>query len=135
MKILSYSLFCFLFGFLGMCGDETCLSKDDDYIDISCIVKVTIVDKDNGINCGPYTVVFQKHHYGGTWSDQMKYDFKGCYVDAEVTYIGREQVPDHVVDMKTEDDYLVFYLFDDSDNVLTTYEYGANRIKADTHSG
>jgi len=51
----------------------------------------------------------------------MNYDFNECYQDGEVTYIGRQSIIDYVVDFKTEDDYLLLYLYDGSNNELTNY--------------
>jgi len=126
MKVISYSLFCFILCSIELCDSaDECQDKDDKFPNFNCIIKVTIIDTEDGENCGPYSVMFTKYHCGGGASNQMNYDFNDCYQDGEVTYIGRQSIINHAVDFKTGDDYLLFYLYDSSDNELTSYQYGA----------
>jgi len=58
MKILSYSLFYFIFCFMGIC--ERSIECEENIIpSFNCDVNVSVIDTENGINCGPYGVEFE----------------------------------------------------------------------------
>ena len=109
--------------FLGLCEDEdNCKVLDDQMVDFDCIIKVAIVDTENGENCGPYGVEFEKYHCGGGASSLMSYGFNGCYEDGGITYLSRSSVINYSVFMEAEEDYILFKLKDASQKILTTYK-------------
>jgi len=92
MKILSYSLFCFIFCFLGLCDDE---EDDCTKLDKEITVKIySQIFDDTGTQCeNTFAVDFYKDHCGGGPSGQMSYIHEGCYTDElNLTYVRKEGI-------------------------------------------
>jgi hypothetical protein len=92
MKALSYSLFCVIFCFFGLCDDEDNCTKLDKEIKLTIYSKVLVYNKeDTGIfkYCTyNYTIDFYKDHCGGEPGGMMSYSYIGCgHNDGEFTSV------------------------------------------------
>jgi len=94
MKILSYSLFCFIFCFLGLCDDEEedkCTKLDTELNEkIVGIVSVLNAEDTGAFKACTYgyTLEFYKEHCGGDLSGMMSYEYIGCeHLDEEYTNV------------------------------------------------
>jgi len=83
MRILSYSWFCFIFCFLGLCNDEEdkC-TKLREEVNTKVLADVYVLNKEDtgafkACTYG-YLLEFYKDHCGGDLSGMMSYDFLGC---------------------------------------------------------
>jgi hypothetical protein len=92
MKILSYSLFCFIFCFLGWCNDD-----EDDCKKLEKQIEVTIYSDmyvaslaDYQEACKyAYAIDFYKEHCGGDLGKTMSYIYQGCYDKEGTNYVQR----------------------------------------------
>jgi hypothetical protein len=95
MKILSYSLFCFIFCFLGLCGNEDDCAKLEKQIKLTIFSTVVVSNKqDTGIveACNySYEIGFYKDHCGGDPGPMITYKYQGCGTkDSEYTRVNQE---------------------------------------------
>jgi len=108
MKILSYSLFCFIFCFLGLCGDEDDCAKLEKEITVTIYseMKVFFYAKNQEACEYAYSIDFYKDHCGGEPSGMMSYIYQGCESKYGRNYVQRKNILLWDITFTYEKDYL-----------------------------
>jgi hypothetical protein len=92
VKIISYSFFCFIFCFLGLCDDEedkcTKLEKEITITIYSNMYVSIYADYQEACEYA-YAIDFYKEHCGGDLSKPMSYTYQGCYEKNGTNYVQR----------------------------------------------
>jgi len=134
MKILSYSLFCFILCFLDLCGDE---ESDCTKLEKEITVKIfsEIADYSRYACDETWAVDFYKDHCGGGPSGQMSYIHKGCYEYYDnLTYVQREGIGTWEITFRNEEDMLNVNVVDYLSNISSASISG-KRIYEITEGG
>ena len=143
MKVIIAVLYLLILAFLGICEDpeEECgkheaINYGHTYLPgwIECTIYSEIIDAENGVNCGPYEIEFEKFHCTGGASNLMSYGFKDCYLEGEITYLTNLSPGLYEVGIGYDIDYIDFRLKNDS-GILYKYKIYGSEIKYLTNYG
>jgi hypothetical protein len=134
MKILSYSLFCFIFCFLGLCDDEedNCTKLEKE---ITVRIYSELVDFSEKKLCDKtFAVDFYKDHCGGGPSGQMSYTHQGCYDLEGYTYISKVGIGTWDITFKYEEDRLNVNIVNPNSKI-TSGSISGKQIYDETNGG
>jgi hypothetical protein len=100
-----------------------------------CNIYSEIIDTENGNNCTPYQIEFEKFHCMDKGaSPKMSYGFNGCNAEGEITYLTNLSPGLYSVTISFDQYYIDFRLKDDS-GILHKHTINGYEIKTLTEFG